>query len=49
MNRKGLFKPKFDLFEPAKVEKSISNFLISNGFNEVLNNSLTSFKKTKIN
>ena len=46
-NLKHLFKPKFDLFEPAKVEKSISNFLISNGFNEVLNNSLTSSNKTK--
>ncbi len=48
-NLKHQFKPKFDLFEPAKVEKSISNFLVSNGFNEVLNNSLTSSKKTNDN
>jgi len=36
------FKPEFNLYETSKIEKSISNFLISNGFNEILNNSLTS-------
>ena len=38
------FKPEFNLYENSKIEKSISNFLISNGFNEIINNSLTSLQ-----
>ena len=45
-NLKHEFKPNFNLFEPTKIEKLISNFLISNGFNEIMNNSLTSSKKS---
>lgn len=36
------FKPTFNWSEPSKIEKSIAKHLTSNGFNEILNNSLTS-------
>ena len=40
------FKPEFTYFDPTKIEKSISNFLTSNGFFEIINNSLTHIEKT---
>jgi len=43
------FKPEFNWSESSKIEKSISNFLISNGFNEIINNSLTSPKNKSDN